>query len=93
MLRMLYISEQYAHPVGCLIVLSTHLVTFAIAGNSASPTFIRKASANACTNRANSTVYNASANASAITSTSALGLWHVSRDGICRIEASRLSPR
>ena len=89
MLRILFIAEQYAHPVGCLIVLSTHLVTFAIAGNSASPTFIRKASANACTNRANSTVYNASAS----TSTSALGLWHVSRDGICRIEASRLSPR
>ena len=49
---MLYIAEQNAPPVGCLIVLSTHLVTFAIAGNSASPTFIRKSSANACTNRA-----------------------------------------
>ena len=62
---MLYIAEQYAHPVGCLIVLSTHLVIYAIAGNSA----------NAFTNRANSTVYNAcaSANASASTSTSALG--------------------
>ena len=73
MLKILYISEQYANPVGCLIVLSTHLVTFAIAGNSASPTFIRKASANACTYRANSSVYDASANSSAITSTSALG--------------------
>ena len=69
MLSILYIAEQYAHPVGCLIVLSTHLVTFAIAGNSACPTFIRKAGAKACTNRANSTVYNANAN----TSTSALG--------------------
>ena len=44
-------------------------MTFAIAGNSASPTFIRKASDNACTNRADSTVYNANAG----TSSSALG--------------------
>ena len=74
MRRILFFAGQYAHPVGCLIVLSTHLVTYAIAGNSACPTFIRKAGANACTNRA-STVYNASAsaNASASTSTSALG--------------------
>ena len=69
MSRILFFAGKYAHPAGCLIVLSTHLVTFAIAGNSAGPTFIRKASANAFTNRANSTVYNANAS----TSTSALG--------------------